>query len=86
MGARSFGGRFGVEGIMAGCAKMAKQIAYIYLPKLIMPVWWRLIFMVADVVVYGPLVEKIWSSSMNESFFLDFVFTLIPHKPWRIRG
>ena len=55
-------------------------------PKLMIPVQERLLFKMVDLVVYVPPGETFWSSSMHKSFVLGFVFPLIPHRPWRIRG
>ena len=50
-------------------------------PKLIIPVWGRLLFNVADFLVYVPLGSKIWSSSIHEYFLIGFFSPLGPHGP-----
>ena len=55
-------------------------------PKLMVPVWGRLLFKMADLVVYVPPGEIFWPYSMHKSFVIGFVSPLIPHRPWRTRG
>ena len=54
--------------------------------KLMMPVWGRLLFNMASFMVYGPLGESFWLSSMHKLFVLGFILPLIPHMPCWIRG
>ena len=54
--------------------------------KLMMKVWGRLLIKMADLVVYVPPGEMFWPSSMNESFVIGFISSLIPLRPWRLRG
>ena len=58
---------------------------FIY-PELIMTIRGRLMFNMADLVVYVPPREKFWPSSMHELLVIGFVSPLIPHRPWRLRG
>ena len=55
-------------------------------PKLMIPVWERRLFNMADLVVYVPPGATFWPSSMHESFVIGFISPFIPHRPWRIRG
>ena len=54
--------------------------------KLMIPVWVRLLFKMYDLVVYGPLGETFWPSSIHKSFVLGFISSLLPHRPWRLMG
>ena len=53
--------------------------------KLIMPVWGRLLFNIAGLVVYGAPAANFWLYSMHESSVLGLIFPLIPHRSWWIR-
>ena len=87
MGTRPFSGIFGVEKIMGGCAKTAQQLACFFIfTKFMMPVWGNMMFNTADLVVYSPPGGNFWPSSMHESFVLNFISPLIPHRTWRLRG
>ena len=55
-------------------------------PRLMMPVWGRLMLKMVDLVVYVPPGEMFWPSSMHESFVICFIYPLIPHRTWWIRG
>ena len=55
-------------------------------PKLMMPVRRRLLLNMAKLVVYVPPGEMFWPSSMHESFVICFIYPLIPHRTWWIRG
>ena len=50
--------------------KRANRLHVFICTKLMMPVWGRLLFKMADLVVYGPPEAKFWPSSMYESFVL----------------
>ena len=50
-------------------------------PKLMMPVWVRLVLKMADLVVYGPPGGICCPSSMQKSFVVGFISPLIPHRP-----
>ena len=62
MGSRPFSGRLGVEAIRGGCVQTDQQIACFICPKLIMPVWRRIIFNMADLMVYNPPGATFWAS------------------------
>ena len=46
----------------------------------------RLMFNMADLVVYVPPREMFWPSSMNELLVIGFFYPLIPQMPWQLRG
>ena len=66
--------------------KWTNRLHVFICPKLMITVWGRLLFKMADLVVYGPLGEIFWSSSMHKYFFLGFVYPLISHGTWRLKG
>ena len=55
-------------------------------PKLMMTVWVRLLFNISQFLVHKPPGEMFQTYSMHESFVLVFIFPLINHRPWCIRG
>ena len=55
-------------------------------PKLMMSVWGNMLFKMAELVAYVPPGDNFSPFSMHKSFFLGFIFPLIPHRTWWIRG
>ena len=80
MEARPFSGRLGVKAIRLGCAQTAQQLACSPPPKLMIPVWVRLLFkMSAWWYTAGH-------TQCTSHLFLVLFPPIIPHRPWRLRG
>ena len=70
-----FSERLGAEAIRGGWAQRTNILHFFICTELVIPVCRRLVFRMAELVVYGPLGANFWTSSMHEYF----LFGGFPH-------